>query len=47
MLTIQLEYRGPEDTVDYPLEEEQRTLSFYSMADGGKLYVKLVWLNIN
>ena len=41
MLSIALEYRGLDDTLDYPLDEEQRQLSFYSMADGGKLYVKL------
>jgi len=40
VLNINLEYRGLEDTQDYPLDEEERQLSFYSMADGGKIMVK-------
>jgi hypothetical protein len=35
-----LSYRGPEDTREYPLDEPQRQLSFFSMADGGKIYVR-------
>ena len=41
VLTIKLYYRGPEDTQDYELDEEYRQLSFYSMADGGKIKVQL------
>ena len=40
MLSLRLEYRGVEDTQEYPLDEEFRQLSFYSMADGGKITVK-------
>lgn len=40
LLKVELFYRGPEDTQDYPLDEEFRQLSFYSMADGGKIMVR-------
>ena len=35
-----LTYRGLEDTMEYPLDEDFRTLSFFSMADGGKIYIR-------
>lgn len=35
-----LYYHGPEDTMDYPLDEEYRQLSFYSMAEGGKIIIR-------
>jgi len=40
ILKLSLEYRGLEDTQDYPLDEDFRQLSFYSMDDGGKIMVK-------
>lgn len=35
-----LTYQGPEDTQEYPLDEDFRQLSFYSMDDDGKLFVR-------
>jgi len=35
-----LAYKGPEDTQEYPLDEDFRQLSFYSMAEGGEIYVR-------
>ena len=40
VLEMHLEYRGPEDTQDYILDEEFRQLSFYSMTEGGRILVK-------
>lgn len=40
LLKLKLYYRGLEDTQDYPLDEDFRQLSFYSMADGGKIMIK-------
>lgn len=40
VLKQDLTYMGPEDTQEYPLDEEYRQLSFYSMADGGKIFVR-------
>ena len=33
-------YQGPEDTQEYPLDEDFRQISFFSMADEGKLFVR-------
>ena len=40
VINQKLFYRGLEDTQEYPLDEDERTLSFFSMADGGKIYVR-------
>lgn len=40
MVDLALKYWGPEDTQWYPLDEEFRQLSFYSMADGGRVVVE-------
>lgn len=31
---------GPEDTQEYPLDEDFRQLSFYSMGEDGKVFVR-------
>jgi hypothetical protein len=40
VINQKLAYRGPVDTQEYPLDEDFRTLSFFSMADGGKIFVR-------
>ncbi len=35
LLNMKLTYRGPEDVIDYDLDEEARQLSYYSVGDGG------------
>lgn len=35
-----LTYRGETDTQEYQLDEEQRMLSFFSLKDGDKVFVK-------
>jgi hypothetical protein len=40
VLNQKLSYWGPEDTHEYPLDEDFRQLSFYSIADDGKLYLR-------
>ena len=42
VLHQKLFYRGPEDTMEYELDEDQRLLSFYSMDEGGKVFVREV-----
>lgn len=42
VLHQELLYRGLEDTQDYPIDEDFRQLSFYSMADGGKIMIKTI-----
>ena len=40
VLHQQLFYRGPEDTMEYAFDEDQRLLSFFGVDDGGKIYVR-------
>lgn len=40
VLAQKLEYRQPDDAMNYELDEDHRQLSFFSMDDGGKVYVK-------
>lgn len=35
-----LTYSGPEDKQEYPLDDDYRQLSFYSMDEDGKLFVR-------
>lgn len=39
VLEQRLTYRGLEDSQDYPIDEDFRQLTFYSMAEGGKISV--------
>jgi len=40
LLNMKIVYRGPEDVIDYDLDEEARQLSYYSVGEGGvfKIY---------
>jgi len=40
VLDQSLSYWGPEDTQEYPLDDDFRQLTFYSMADEGKIMVR-------
>jgi hypothetical protein len=40
ILNQSLSYKGPEDKHDYLLDEDFRTLSFYSMSDGGSIILR-------
>jgi hypothetical protein len=40
VINQKLFYRAVDDTQEYPLDEDFRTLSFFSMADGTKIIVR-------